>query len=68
MENNGGKGENAHEEMFSTLSKTNFTLTVTFVLLSANALNLDWSKILLFGTESKHHFHIFFLNQIHECM
>ena len=35
--------------MFSTLSKTNFNFSVTFILLSANAFNLDQSKILLFG-------------------
>ena len=37
--------------MFSTLLKTNFNFTVAFILLSANALNLDQSKILSFGKE-----------------
>ena len=37
--------------MFSTLPKINFNFLVTFILLFANALNLDWSKILLFGKE-----------------
>ena len=35
--------------MFSTLLKTNFNFWVTFILLSANAFNLDQPKILLFG-------------------
>ena len=35
--------------MFSTLSKTENTILATFYLLSANALNLVKSKILLFG-------------------
>ena len=39
--------------MFSTLSKTNFSNLATFELSSANALNLDKSKILLFGNELK---------------
>ena len=37
--------------MFSTLPETNFNFSVTFILLSANAFNLDQSKILLFGKE-----------------
>ena len=52
----GGEGENAANQafspfptMFSVLPKTNFTLSVTFILLSANAFLLDQSKILLFG-------------------
>ena len=36
-------------KMFSTLPKTNFNFSVTFILSSANALKLDQSKILLFG-------------------
>ena len=36
--------------MFSSLSRTNFAIWITFNLSSANALNLDWSKILSFGT------------------
>ena len=35
------------------LPKTNFNFSVTFILLSANAFNLDQSKILLFGEELK---------------
>ena len=35
--------------MLSTLPKTNLNFSVTFILLSASALNLDWSKFLLFG-------------------
>ena len=37
--------------MFSSLPETNFNSIVTFILSSANALNLDLSKILPFGTE-----------------
>ena len=39
--------------MFSTLPKTNFNFSVAFNLLSANAFNLDQSKILLCGKELK---------------
>ena len=35
--------------MFSTLPKTNFYFSVTFILSSANAFNLEQSKILSFG-------------------
>ena len=37
--------------MFSTLPKPNFYFSVTFILLSANAFNLDQSKNLLFGNK-----------------
>ena len=37
--------------MFSTLSKTNFNFSPAFILSSANAFNLDQSKILSFGKE-----------------
>ena len=37
--------------MFSTLHKTNFKFSVTFILLSANAFDLDKPKILSFGNE-----------------
>ena len=37
--------------MFSILPKPNFTFSFTFFLSSANAFNLDQSKILLFGKE-----------------
>ena len=48
------KGENAgafspFPTMFSTLSKILLGILATFKLSSANALNLDTSKILLFG-------------------
>ena len=32
--------------MFSTIAKTNFNLSVKFILSSASALNLNWSKTL----------------------
>ena len=56
FENNMGKGENAGNQHFLlfpqcfTLPKTkfNFSATLNFVLSSANAFNLDLSKILLF--------------------
>ena len=35
--------------MFSTLPKRNFSFSVTFILSSANAFNLSWSKIMSFG-------------------
>ena len=35
--------------MFSVLSRTVFSIWITFNLPSENALNLDWSKILSFG-------------------
>ena len=37
--------------MFSTLPETQITIWPTFKMSSANALKLDWSKILLFGKE-----------------
>ena len=53
-----GKGENAVNPafsplstMFSTLLKTNFNFSVTFILSSANAFNLNQSKNLSFGKE-----------------
>ena len=45
-ENIVGKGENAgnqHFPMFSTLSNTNCMFSVTYILSSANVLNLDQS-------------------------
>ena len=39
--------------MFSILHKTNDSFSVTFILLSAHAVNLDQSKIFLFGKELK---------------
>ena len=39
--------------MFSTHSITNFDFWVMFILLSAPAFNLEWSKILLFDRDSK---------------
>ena len=58
--NNVGKGENAVTSifplytMFSSLPYTNFNFSVTFILLSANAFNSGWSKILSFGNELIH--------------
>ena len=50
------KGENAGDQnflliqqCFSTLPRSNLNLSVTFILMSANALNSDQSKILSFG-------------------
>ena len=40
--------------MFSILPNTNFYLWVTIILSSATTLNLDWFKILWFGTVKKH--------------
>ena len=58
FENIPGKGENAGNQLFllfppcfSTHPNLNFNFWVTFILSSANAFNLDWSKILLFGKE-----------------
>ena len=51
-----GKGENAGNQhfllfpqCFLTLPKTNFNFSVTFILPSANAFNLDQTRILSFG-------------------
>ena len=41
--------------MFSTRSKTGIIIFVTFNLLSANAFNLVWSKILLCGNGLSHY-------------
>ena len=38
-------------KMFSTILKTNFNFSVTFILLSASALLLDHFKIVSFGEE-----------------
>ena len=52
-----GKGENAGNQHFILFPQYFLPLPkqiqffVTFFLLSANALNLDWSKILVFGKE-----------------
>ena len=60
FENIEGKGENAGNQhffpfptVFSTLPRTNFHFSVTFILSSANAFNLDQSKNLLFGKKLK---------------
>ena len=37
--------------MFSTLPKTNYSFSVNFILSSASAFKLDWSKIVSFGKE-----------------
>ena len=49
--------------MFSTLPKTNFNFSVTLILSSAYAFNLDKSKILSFGKELTKAAH--FLNSYH---
>ena len=41
--------------MFSTLPKRNLNFPFTFILLSANAFNLDQCKIFLFGKELTHY-------------
>ena len=46
-----GKGFSPFPTMFSTCPKTNFNFSVTFILSSTNAFNLDQSKNLLFGKE-----------------
>ena len=60
FENIVGKGENAGNQhflffplMFFICPKTNFYFSVTFILLSANAFNLDQSKNLSFDKELK---------------
>ena len=40
--------------MFSTLSKTNFSVSDTLILSSADVFNLDQSKTLSFGKELMH--------------
>ena len=59
IENTVEKGENAGNEhispfptMFSTCPETNFSFSVTFILLSANTFNLDQLKKLLFGKQT----------------
>ena len=56
FENIVGKGENAGNQhfllfphFFSTRPQTNFICSITFIFSSANAFDLDWCKILLFG-------------------
>ena len=54
FENTVGKGENAGNHfstMFSTLSRGSFNILAMFNLSSANAYNLNHSKILSFGAE-----------------
>ena len=50
-----GKGENADNQPFLTMFSihpiTNFIFSVPFILSSANAFNLEQSKILSFGKE-----------------
>ena len=53
-----GKGENAgyqhfllFPQCFLPFFKTNFNISGTFIVLSANAFNLDQSKICSFGKE-----------------
>ena len=54
-----GKGENAGNQyfssfltVFSTLPKTSFNFSVTFILSSANSSNSDQSKIFSLGKEN----------------
>ena len=64
VENTLRKGEIAHyagnqhfllfPQCFLTFRKTNFNFSVTFVLLSANAINSDHSENLSFGKELMH--------------
>ena len=56
FENIVGTGEKAGNQhflffptMFSTSSETQIIIWTAFKMSSANALKLDWSKILLFG-------------------
>ena len=58
FENILGKGENAGNQhfllfpkCFLPFPKTNCNFSVTFILLSANVFNLDYSKILSDGKE-----------------
>ena len=60
FENIVGKGENAGNQHFLFFPqcfqpKSNFSFLVAFTLSSANAFNLDRSKILLFGKELTHY-------------
>ena len=50
--------------MFPSLSKINFNFSATFDLLSANAVNLDLSKNLLFGKEIERETHMIHIGQI----
>ena len=50
--------------MFSTLSKTEIIIFVTFNLSSANAYNLVWSKILSCGNGLRNEFEPMLLNQV----
>ena len=58
FENIVGKGENAvnqhfllFQQFFSTVLKTNFNTSVTFILSSANNFSMVKSKVLSFGNE-----------------
>ena len=48
--------------MFSTLPETTFKFSITFILSSANTLNLDQSEILLFGKEKNWVLHTYTIN------
>ena len=59
------KGENAgyqhfllFPKIFSIIFKTNLIFSISFILSSSNAFNLDQSKTLLFGKELKHFINI----------
>ena len=55
FENTVGKGENAGNQLFRLFPqcflRKSFNCSVTFIMSSTNAFNLDQLKILLFGTE-----------------
>ena len=42
--------------MLANIPKMNFNISVTFIVSSANAFNLDQSTIMSFGKEIKHYF------------
>ena len=54
-ENEGNQHFLLFSQCFSTLPKTNFNFSVTFILSSENVFNLDQSKNMLFGNELTHY-------------
>ena len=69
FENIVGKGENVGNQhfspfptVFSTLPKTNFKFSDTFIVSSANAFNLNQCKILWFGKELNNIYHLHILS------
>ena len=60
LENTEEKGENIDIQHFTTVFSTLLKreiIILTSNLLSANAFNLDWGKILSFGKELRHFLH-----------